>query len=134
MATLTGTDSRLVAMMELVARMSLRLSVLAREGRGGGDDMPLGFEDRVLRAAEVRVEPGDVVAANGSWSTRVGGGVDDGKLCLRARGGCFWRELRTRGGVAEPEPTEPSTGVFDLKEADWVGGGGACLVGSQGSR
>lgn len=98
-----GTERRLVAGEEdEEGKMSLSVAVLAREGRGGG-----GGETMVVVAA----------AANGSLSTRAGGGADE-RLCLRARGGGFWRELRTR-----------SEGVFDLKEGGGGGGGGACLVG-----
>lgn len=58
-------------------------------------------------------------AANGSWSARVVGGAEE-RLCLRARGGGFWRELRTLS----------EEGVFDLKAGGGGGGGGgACLVG-----
>lgn len=106
--TVTGTDRRLVAGVEGDGKRSLRVAVLAREGRGGGEAM-----------AADGLESG----ANGSLSPRAGGGVVDERLCLRARGGGFWRELRTLGEEAE---REVSTGVFDLKEG---GGGGACLVG-----
>lgn len=79
-----GTERRLAWG---VGKMSLRVAVLAREGRGGGATM----EE-------------EEASAKGSW-------VEE-RLCLRVRGGGFWRELRT--------------GVFDLKVG---GGGGACLVG-----
>lgn len=106
--TVTGTERRLVAGAEVFGKRSLRVAVLAREGRGGGEAMGGdlardGFEGEA--------------AANGSWSPRGGGGVDEERLCLRERGGGFWSELRTLA----------AEGVFDLKEG---GGGGACLVGS----
>ena len=94
-----GTERRLAATVAGVGKRSLRVAVFAREGRGGGAAMG-----------------DDFAGANGSWSTRVVGGTDAEALCLRARGGGFWRELRTLG--------EPSTGVFDLKAGGGGGGGG----------
>jgi len=95
--------------------MSVRVAVLARDGRGGGEVIPEGMDKFACRGAEPGMAEGE--AANGSCSTRVDGGVD-GRECLRARGGGFWSELRTRGGV-------PLEG--DLRA---VGGGGAALVGT----
>lgn len=105
--TVAGTERRLVAGVEEDGKMSLRVAVLARDGRGGG---------------EVIWEDLERDGANGSWSTREGGGVEEERECLRARGGGFWSELRTLCGGGEDE----SMGVFDLNEG---GGGGACLVG-----
>ena len=51
----------------------------------------------------------------------------DVKLCLRARGFGFWRELRILGGVGADAggAGEDSGGVLEREE----GGGGACLEG-----
>lgn len=101
--------------------MSVRVAVLARDGRGGGGVIPEGFLDEFeyCWGAEPGVAEGE--AAKGSCSTRVDGGVE-GRECLRARGGGFWSELRTRVGL--------SPRGFDLR---LVGGGGAGLVGKNES-
>ena len=84
--------------------MSVRLAVLARDGRGGGGEVVVmgGLSLRLLEREG---------AAKGSRST---GCV----VCLR--GGGFWSELRTLGGV--PDEFLASGG-----------GGGACLEGTNES-
>lgn len=56
-----------------------------------------------------------------------------GKLFLRPRGLGFCKDWRTFTGGAE---AGSFVGVLDLKDEDgaWVGGGGACLEGTKGSR
>lgn len=96
----TGTERRLASRGGSVGKRSFRVAVLAREGRGGGEDIVDDFEWREGFEADA--------AANGSRSTRV---VGDARLSLRARGGGFWRELRTFWEAGRGE-------------------GGACLVGT----
>ena len=107
---LEGTERRLAERADWLDRyMSLRVAVLARDGRGGGEVIPEGFLDRFgCWGGDPGMAEGEATAAKGSWSTRVDGGVE-GRECLRERGGGFWRELRTRAGLE--------------------GGGGAGLVG-----
>lgn len=103
--------------------MSFKVAVLAREGRGGGDAIPDCFKEVIDGGEELDMDVAvGKTAAKGSWSTprTVDGGVE-GRECLRARGGGFWRELRARGVL-------PSTwDAFALRAA--TGGGGAGLDG-----
>jgi hypothetical protein len=56
------------------------------------------------------------LAAKGSCSVIRAVAVADVRLCLRARGLGFWRELRTRGGLEVGGGN--SGGVFDRTEDD----------------
>lgn len=102
--------------------MSFSVAVLAREGRGGGDAIPDCLREVIDGEELDTAVAGAKTAAKGSWSTPrpVDGGVE-GRECLRARGGGFWRELRTRGGLAS------TWDAFALRAA--TGGGGAGLDG-----
>ena len=103
--------------------MSFRLAVLAREGRGGGDVLvAIGPDFCDFKCWGLSL----TLAAKGSCSMIRG----DVKLCLRARGFGFWRELRILGGVGADAggAGEDSVGVLE-REVDWEGGGGACLEG-----
>lgn len=82
-------------------KISVRLAVLARDGRGGMGE-PFAIPD----CLEVsRRERG--LAAKGSCSRMEGEAA--ARLCLREG---FWRELRTRG-EAGAEGEESEVGVFE---------------------
>jgi len=95
-----GAERRRVAIWEFAGKISLRVEVFARLGRGGGD-VWFGF---MLDGKDCLIG----VAAKGSAEE---GGLE--RLCFLPRGGSLWRLLRTRG-------EEGSTGVLLL-----TGGGGA---------
>lgn len=108
--------------------MSFSVAVLAREGRGGGDVPVFAPLDLFIAGTESVI---CALAAKGSCSgTRaVAVEVTEDRLCFRARGFGFWSELRTRGGVGLELTGGASVGVFERTD---VGGGGACLEGTNG--
>lgn len=109
--------------------MSFRLAVLAREGRGGGD-VPVAIDPDFCDFRCCVRGLSFAFAAKGSCSTIRGDGDTDVRLCLRARGFGFWRELRilAGGGADTGGAGEDSVGILER----WVvckGGAGACLDG-----
>ena len=104
-----------------MGKISFRLAVLAREGRGGGEVPgrlpPFTFWTWVDIGEEAKESwEGATLAAKGSFSRMRGDAIPlDVRECLRALGLGFCNELRTLW------PGEAS-GVFDLWP--WGGGGG----------
>lgn len=91
-----------------MGKRSFRLAVLAREGRGGGEE-PFAFWTWADIAGEGKESwEAPMLAAKGSCSRMRGDAIPlDVRECLRALGLGFCSELRTLW------PGEPS-GVFDL--------------------
>jgi hypothetical protein len=103
-----GEERRRAARTPGVENKSSRATVLAREGRGGGV-MLLNIP--FLLTTWARESTVVALAEKGSCSIIWAVAVADVRLCLRARGLGFGRELRTKD-------RDNSGGVFDRTEDD----------------
>lgn len=123
-----GVDNRRKVSSLGEVQRSFSVAVLAREGRGGGEEGGANPLDLFMVGTESVL---CALAAKGSCSGMRAVTVDEvpeDRLCLRARGLGFWSELRTRVGEAGEDV---SVGVFERAGVAW-GGGGACLEGTKG--